>query len=167
MIELDKFEEHLNTISKKEWKSLFDLLPEIKNSKKFGEMIDSKLQDDGSYSFPYWSWSEIVTKTFDSIALLNLTPVFDWMNWEEGREILADENYDYSTLDIITLCKLLTCIIRLDRFSEGNLVANFENGTMQKIISNLNSKMKEEPILYSKAKRTKTKFNFLNLFKKN
>lgn len=166
MIEIENFEEHLKSLSQKEWKSLFDLLPEIKNTKKFGEMIESKLLNDGSYTFPYWSSSEIVTKTFESIALLNLTPAFDWMNWEKGSEILSTEDYDFSTLDIITLCKLLTCIIRLDRFSDGNLIANFENGTIEKIITTLKIKLKEEPIIYSSKIKTNKKFKLWNLFKK-
>ena len=166
MIEIRNFEKHLKSLTQKEWESLIDLLPEIESTKNFGERIEPELLDDGSYSFPYWRRSEIVNKTFDAIDLLNLTPVFDWMNWEEGRESLGNENFDFSKVDIITLCKFLTCIIRLDRFSEGHLVANFENGTIENIIKNLSFKLKEEPIIFSYSNKIDTSFKLWNLLKR-
>jgi hypothetical protein len=38
---------------------------------------------------------------------------------------------------VVTLCKLLTAIVRSDRFVEGNLIAFFENSTILKILRGL------------------------------
>ncbi|WP_425077900.1 DUF6508 domain-containing protein [Psychroserpens sp. S379A] len=151
MIELEHFEKHLTNLSKEEWNYLFDLLTEIKKTKVFGELIESKIKDDGSYSFPYWKSTEIVHKTFETITLLELAPAFDWMNWENGKEILNDYEYDYSELDIIVLCKLLTCVIRLDRFNDGYLIKSFNNHTIQKILTSLKSKVEEKGIINSES----------------
>ena len=141
MIKVKHFIKHLDGISQADWDSLFELLPEIKSTKIFGELIEPKKQENGSYTFPYWNSASIVDRTLDRIDDLDLTPNFDWMHWNEGVEILSTENFNYSTLDKITLCKLLTCIIRLERFCDGNIVHKFEDRTVEKILENLQVKL--------------------------
>lgn len=48
-----------------------------------------------------------------------------------GRLIEANH---FANLDLLTLRKLLTAIIRNDRFCEGALLSALESGTIQKII---------------------------------
>ena len=88
-------------------------------------------------TFHYWSKSALVTNIFNVIIDLRLTPVFNWMKWEEGKAILKDMTSDYLILDSITLCKLLTVIIRADRFNEGYMISCFDNGIMTSIIKGL------------------------------
>lgn len=113
---------------------LFSLLPEIEATKKFGEVEGGEQTEDGSFTFPYWSSSEIVDKVFQLIHELNLVPAFDWKSWDEGKSILNNQDFNYSNLDTITLCKLLTTIVRADRFNDGFFVLNFENRVIPKII---------------------------------
>ena len=134
MIELEKLQEHINRLTTNDWDRLFSLLPEIEATKKFGEVKGGEQTEDGSFTFPYWSSSEIVDKVFQLIHELNLVPVFDWTSWEEGKSILNNQDFNYSSLDTITLCKLLTTIVRADRFNDGFFVLNFENGVIPKII---------------------------------
>jgi hypothetical protein len=137
MIELEKFPDHLQTLQLKDWESLFILLPEIEMTSSFGELKGGESLNDRSISMPFWSSSEIVDKTFTAIRNLNLCPVFDWLNWQEGNAILNNQAFDYDQLDTILLCKLFTVIIRADRFNEGYLIACFENGIITKIIRSL------------------------------
>ncbi|MBK8516537.1 MAG: hypothetical protein IPL55_09735 [Saprospiraceae bacterium] len=73
---------------------------------------------------------------------LQLTPVFDWASWSEGKSILLNADFVYNTLDVISLCKLLTTIIMEDRFNEGYLVSCFEKGIVLKIITALENNVK-------------------------
>src|SRR4051812_32994364 len=140
MIPLPELEAHLKTISKNEWSKLFDLLTEMEKPQEFGTMQESKKLEDGMVSFPCWISSDIVSKYLQIVDELNIIPAFDWGDWQEGKEILRNKNEDYNQLDTITLCKLMTCIIRSDRFSDGALVGSFQDGTMQRIIGALKNK---------------------------
>lgn len=134
MIELEKLQEHIRTLTTNEWDRLFSLLPEIEATKKFGELKGGEILGDGSFTFPYWSSSEIVDRVFELIHELDIVPVFDWTSWDEGKTILKNQNFNYSNLDTITLCKLLTTIIRANRFNDGFFILSFENGVIPKII---------------------------------
>src|SRR5664279_5111286 len=104
--------------------------------------------EDGVLFFPYWISSEIVSKFLQTVNDLNIIPAFDWGGWVEGKEILHNREQDYNKLDIITLCKLMTCIIRSNRFSDGVLVGSFEDGTMQRIIRALKNKNDSQTMSY-------------------
>lgn len=134
MIELEKFPSHLETLQSRDWDRLFTLLPEIEITADFGEAKGGEELSDGSITMPFGASFEIVDKTFDAINELNLCPEFDWLDWQAGRSLLKNPKFDYSQLDTLTLCKLLTVIIRTDRFNDGYLVANFKNGIMTRII---------------------------------
>src|SRR5690606_6218201 len=110
---------HLDTLSPRDWDSLFKLMPEIERTQVFEE------------------FSEIVSKTVRAISELKINPAFNWMTWKEGEAMVNSRDYDYSQLDTITLCKLLAAIIRADRFTECFLRASFSDGTMLKIIKAL------------------------------
>jgi len=135
MIELEKFQEHLNTIKREDWERLFARLPEIEKANSFGREVASQQNDDGTFSFPYWDNSFIVDDICSIINELQLSPSFDWNSWKEGRLILESKDFDFTTLDTFTLCKFFTTIIRANRFMDGYLVFNFENGNVFKIIS--------------------------------
>lgn len=146
---MEKFSEHLKTITPEDWEKLFSLLPQIENSKKFGEERDGTIHD-GALTFPFWVPYAIVDKTFNIISKLDICPIFDWTSWEEGETILTTKDFDYSKIDTITLCKLLTTIIRADRFNDGFLICCFEDGIMTQIIKGLknNVQNKKDPFLF-------------------
>lgn len=137
MIQLDEFPNHLKSITADQWDRLFCLIPEIVRTDVFGWVVESKLQPDGSYTFPYWNEADIVSRVSEILnSSLMLTPLFDWMKWEEGRALLHKDT-DFNDLDGITICKLFTVIYRMDRFSEGHLVTMFNEGIMLKLIKAL------------------------------
>ena len=139
MDELEQFSKHLTSLRQTDWERLFALLPDIENTEKFGEIKAGELIDENTLNFPYWIPAEIVDKTFRIINELKITPVFDWTRWKEGSTILNDINFDYSKADTLILCKLITTIIRTDRFSDGFFISCFESGIMAKIIKALKS----------------------------
>jgi hypothetical protein len=143
MVDIENFESYINQLSLNDWERLFSLKDEILATKKFGIFCDSEQLDNGVMTFPYWQKSEIIEKTVNVISSLQLTPVFDWGGWSEGKDILFNGDFDYNALDTITLCKLLTTIIRADRFNEGCLVTCFQNGIVLKIIIALENNVKQ------------------------
>ncbi|OWY20243.1 hypothetical protein BVG80_16225 [Sphingobacteriales bacterium TSM_CSM] len=112
-------------------------MPEIEQTKNFTEPIVHKEAGEGILILPAYSDAEIVSKFMDVVFRLELSPVFDWTSWEEGRQMLSVPNPGFDELDIVTLCKLFTVIIRQNRFFEGFLAFNFENGNIQAIIRSL------------------------------
>lgn len=115
MVQLETLPQHLETLTRKDWDKLFDLIPKIERKHVFEE------------------FSDIILETVGVIHDLKINPIFDWMGWKEGEVIINDTRFDYHSLDTTTLCKLLTSILRADRFTEGFLVNSFSNGTMLKI----------------------------------
>jgi len=77
MKDLEVFAEHLKTISVEQWETLFVLIPEIDCTSVFGLLIESKQLENGSYTFPYWTETEIITRTSNVIFQLDIMPVFD------------------------------------------------------------------------------------------
>lgn len=143
MIALENFKEHLGSITPRQWSGLFSLIPKIERTNVFGSIVESKLQPDGSYTFPYWEEHEIVSRVSEILyGELNLPPVYDWMKWEEGSTLLRSGS-DLKTLDMVTLCKLLTCIYRTDRFSEGHVISMFNDGTILRLLKALQYRVQE------------------------
>lgn len=137
MIRLEEFPKYLKSITADQWDTLFCLIPEIERTEVFGWVVESKLQPDGSYTFPYWNEADIVTRVSEILnTRLMLTPIYDWMKWEEGKVLLSKET-DFNTLDSITICKLFTVVYRMDRFSEGHVVTMFSEGIMLRLIKAL------------------------------
>lgn len=134
MTELKDLENRLEVISNNNWDKLFRLITEIEETSSFGEMKVGDKNPDGTINMPYINSAKVVDDFFHLSHEIGIVPEFNWVDWTEGREIIKDRKTDYSKLDTETLCKLLTVIIRTDRFNEGFLVSCFENGIILKIL---------------------------------
>jgi len=139
MATIENFQNQLESLSHDEWKKLFSLISEIEGSDKFGELAGGKEVMERVTEMPYWDQAQITQKFVKTMSDLGLVLNFDWMDWSEGREMLQNKGQEYEALDTVTLCKLLTTIIRGDRFNDGLLILNFENGNVLKIIRALKS----------------------------
>ena len=62
---------------------------------------------------------------------------FRWMDWEEGTKIYQDDSFDMDSIDIPTKCKLITAIIRQDRFCAGALASAFESGLVLRLLKSI------------------------------
>jgi len=117
----DSIDEEFLRISKEDWGKLIALIPEI-------EKTDYSSVKTG------WDYPEIVSNFHDIVYDKNMVLLFDWPKWTEGIELLENRNVDFTELDLITLCKLITVIVRNNRFSTGYLGSCFENGIILKIL---------------------------------
>lgn len=134
-MDLKDFDRHLQTLQPNDWNRLFALLPEIEKTHNFGALVGGEPLPNGSITGIHWAEEKIIHETVNICNDLQLVVVFDWTAWEEGKRMLQDPHTNFAELDTITLCKLITIIIRSDRFNEGTTILFFENGVFGKIIS--------------------------------
>ncbi len=61
---------------------------------------------------------------------------FDWSEWAHGPECqsLVTNSANVASTDPLTLARLLTAHLRLDRFCEGHLQAAFQDGHLTAIV---------------------------------
>jgi len=110
--------------------------------KKFFKIREGSIHEY-SLSFPLYEEDKIIQKFRDIAYNLKIVIPFNWMKWKEGEE-LYNRNIEYLDLDIITLCKLITAIIRNDRFCEGFLIDAFENRKILKLLYAIKAKFDED-----------------------
>ncbi len=134
MLTEDNYIERIHAYSKLDWEPLLALIPEIEKTEIFGEEVGPEQVEPGVFTFPYWEEGDVVSKFFEIVYSMPIIIKFEWSSWDEGRRIANDLNFDYDTIDIPTKCKLITAIVRNDRFCEGALVSAFESGFILKIL---------------------------------
>lgn len=98
----------------------------------------SKKAESGANTFPWVEQNELEQEFVQFMYDKDLVINFDWVHWQEGREWFAlNDDSKYENLDGETALKLLTTIIRNDRFLNGALAQAFKNGSIPKIINKL------------------------------
>ncbi|MEY4144563.1 MAG: hypothetical protein RLZZ335_415 [Bacteroidota bacterium] len=120
-----------------DWSVLFNLIPAIRGTKKFGKLAGGEKMYEGVFEMPYIAAEPIVLKFLDVVDELSIVQPFDWPKWDEGRKMAGDPDFEFDTVDISEKCKLLTAIIRNDRFCEGALVSAFESGLILRVLESL------------------------------
>lgn len=141
MTESKDLNKKLKSISQSDWEKLFALIKKIKQAKSFSKLQSREKGSDDVFTMPFYNWSNVVKEFHTSVYDIGITPVFDWMEWEEGKNILEKKKTNFNNLSIETLCKLITVIVRSERFCEGYLIDRFEDGTVLKILLSLKKKV--------------------------
>jgi hypothetical protein len=123
-IVFEKQEQHLNSISKREWDELFRAYDNL-HFRNQNEI----LKDEAFEVFH--------RQLYDLGLIFN----FKWMDWKKGHLNLIESNFSYSSLPLVQLSMYLTSIFRLDHFNEGNIDIHFSNGNIQTIMEGIRSKV--------------------------
>jgi hypothetical protein len=132
--------EYISTLTKKDWMKLTCFIPEIENTTEFETKIDYSKKADYSEDtiyLPYYQEIELVWKFRNQFIELNLQLDFDWSHWEAGRQFISYLDQHINNLDLLTILKLLTAIIRNDRFCEGALASRFADGNILLLLKRL------------------------------
>ncbi|MDA3905665.1 MAG: DUF6508 domain-containing protein [Bacteroidales bacterium] len=137
----DKFIKQISAIRDTKWEELFAYIVDFERTNDFGRWTKSKQLAKGIFTIPYCLLTPLVTEFISHCYTIGLVLSFDWMHWKEGKEMLSNPANDFDLLDKLTLCKLITLIIRKDRFTEGYLLSCFEDGLMVKILKSLERKV--------------------------
>ena len=136
------FKEIIASYKKEDWKPLLELIHEIEKTSKFGEIRRREKDEKGVIQMPFIIEEEIVYKFINVVYDIPIIISFDWGAWDEGRKFVNDKSFDFNSIDIPTKCKLITAIVRNDRFCEGCLVAAFEEGLILKILKSIEYQLK-------------------------
>jgi hypothetical protein len=137
MKELETFSEYLSVLTKEKWENLFEIIPEIENTKDFGTVKGGNMVSGGLLHMPHWRPTPVVRKFLKIVQELQIVPVYEWTEWKDGKMIIQQTDSDISKLSLEDTCKLFTIIIREDRMNDGFLGICFENGTILKILKHI------------------------------
>jgi hypothetical protein len=146
-LDAENYIEKINAFTKQDWKPLLDLIPEIESTEEFGEYQGSEETKEGEYTFPACFNGPIITRFLDIAYEMPIIIGFNWGAWDEGREMARNPDFDFNTIDIPTKCKLITAIVRNDRFHDGAMIEAFESGLMLRLFTSISKQLE----LQSKA----------------
>ena len=131
LLDENNYKEQIHALTQRDWQPLIELIPKVESTSKFGEWEEENIL------FPYCIEAPIVSQFLHIVYRLPIIISFDWGAWEEGRKIASNDDFDLDTLDLPAKCKLITAIVRSDRFSEGTLVSAFESGLILRILKSI------------------------------
>lgn len=135
MIELEKLPKHLQTIKKEDWDKLFAFIPKLEGTTNFSELIIGEKHEDGSFDFPHIENSSLTSELINLIYKMDLAPVFDYMDWKEGEEMIRQQSFE--KMDAVTVCKYFTVMLRKERFMEGFISSCMSQGIVLKLLKHL------------------------------
>lgn len=138
---VDTHIEKIDSIKDSQWQELFDFIPLIEQTSVFGEWIEGGIKENGDYIIPHCKYAPIVSDFERNIYTLELIIYFDWENWLKGVALLEDEKTDYTRLDVLTLLKLITLILKSEGLQEGYLRECFKYDLVLKILKGLEQKI--------------------------
>jgi len=137
----ENYIEKINAFTQEDWQPLLYLIPEIETTKVFGRYQGIAETEEGVFTLPYWITGDLIDRFVKIVYEMPIIISFDWAAWDEGRRIANDLDFDYNTIDIPTKCKLITAIVRNDRFCDGALAEAFESGWMLKVLKSIKQQL--------------------------
>ena len=137
LLDENNYKEQIHAFTQQDWQPLIELIPKVESTSKFGEWASAEKDEVETIQFPYCIEETIVSQFLDIVYRLPIIISFDWGAWEEGREIASNDDFDHDTLDLPTKCKLITAIVRNNRFCDGVLVSAFESGLILRILKSI------------------------------
>ena len=134
----NNYKEIINSFNKQDWKPLLDYISKIENVETFGASSEAKnLLEDSIVLNPQYVKNKVVNEFREIVYSIPIIIDYNWGGWDEGRKMADSKTFDYDTIDIPTKCKLITAIVRNDRFCDGALVSAFESGLILKILKSI------------------------------
>ncbi|HET6386014.1 MAG TPA: DUF6508 domain-containing protein [Armatimonadota bacterium] len=97
----------------------------------FGAMVSNPGE------FPHFNASENVERFVRALYDEGFILSFDWAKWRDESRRFLEEPGALETADLDILRKLFTTIVRADRFCEGYLAGELENGHVTAILRRL------------------------------
>jgi len=112
-------ESKINALEYRDWQPLLALIPRIETSSSFSEWDGGEQGDDGAFQPPYCVMAPVVCEFEDLVYGIPIAICFSWAKWDKGRGIPSDKDFDFDSIDLVEKCKLITAIVRNDRFCDG------------------------------------------------
>ncbi|MCX6359364.1 MAG: DUF6508 domain-containing protein [Armatimonadetes bacterium] len=125
-----------------DWQPLFALIPAIEAAMVSDAWDGGGASQDDTPDLAMYTQEPLVSQF---ITIVNDIPImigFDWARWDAGRAMVAGGPFDYDSVDLVTKCKLISAIVRNDRFCDGALASSFASGIMYKIIRSIEDEVR-------------------------
>jgi hypothetical protein len=130
---------HVANLTPRDWKPLFALIPLIQAKKGLGKWKHPK-EEDGVFVMPYYDLGSTELKFLELVYGLQLVIEFNWPDWDKSGKIAKKDPGD---LNLLTLLKMLTRIVRGDRYCEGMLHTALSDGRMLGILKAIRLRVEE------------------------
>lgn len=141
MLTEENYRISINSYSNNDWKPLIEFIAKLNNANLTSKLVTDGTDKNGVPAFPYYEHNELVSEFIKIVYNIPIMIAFDWGSWDEGRKIVENNNFDFDTIDIPTKCKLISAIVRSDRFCEGDLVIAFESGQIPKMLKSIEKQL--------------------------
>lgn len=141
MLTKDKFIEQISGISDTQWDALFAFIPVFESTKVYGGWTKPEQIGEGVFQIPKCNYTQEVHRFIETVYAIDLILSFGRMEWRDGIKTLNTRDKDFDDLDTIALCKLMTIVVRNDRFTEGYMLRCFKNGIVLKLLKSLERKV--------------------------
>lgn len=126
-------------LSDENWGQFVDINNRVQSHEgSWGKTQNGETDENGVIQMPFWVSDPLISEFVAFFYGNELIVNFKWSEWDEGRDWYKNSDESkYDALDVPTTLKLLTAVIRNDRFSDGALVGAFESGEFPKLINTL------------------------------
>lgn len=118
-------------------RELIQFLPALESPDfKAGEMAGMDQVEPGVWSMPYANYGAVATAFADAAYKHDWVIIgFEWSEWMRTEEAigLRDDGDKLAAASAEQLARLLTVVIRQDRFVEGALLEAFESGLLLRV----------------------------------
>jgi ADP-ribosylglycohydrolase len=140
----DYEEDEAPAVSREDIDALLDYLPLIQ-APDFtpGRMEGGEQRPDGAFTMPYYVMSEDAAALVRALAGAGFVFPYDWPGWMQakGRELMNPQGIASAYLP--DLQRLVTAVVRQDRFVEGAIGSAFEHGFFVRVLKRL-KELREE-----------------------
>jgi hypothetical protein len=125
------------------WHALWDAVDALNEEREHarwegGEQVDTTAVDGVQrpvYQMPYVIYSEAVNRIVQSLYELGAVVPFNWHEWEGVQRYRMGHGLEAAPVS--DAVRLLTAIIRADRFTEGTIAVTLEDGTLPAALQRL------------------------------
>lgn len=130
-VELETIEQALRNVTEEQMAKFKEVFARALASEMHTER-QIILEEDGGEVTMGWETPEVADEFVLKSYEVGLIVSFDWMSWVDERQM-----EDIEIKNRIEAVRMLTSLVRADRFVEGALVAGFSNGTMRRVYEGL------------------------------
>jgi hypothetical protein len=126
----------LKNLTDKDWHDLASLEKDLRShTKAWGTLKGGDKLADGGITMPYMIADPLVQRFTETLYSKHLLISFDWPHWDAGRKMFDQQGYDkFADVSIVDALKLISAVIRNDRFVEGALVSLFRSGDAVRLL---------------------------------
>lgn len=128
-----EIEQMLRAAPDARWVELWNAAAALEAEHDHGQWAGAS--DGGQLQLPYVVYSEAVDRTISCIYALGASLPFDWPTWEGLRRYPGGRGLEAAP--VAEAVRMVTAVVRADRFSEGTILAALGDGTLPAAISRM------------------------------